>query len=532
LLGVLTRLPFVIPTPINWDAVQFALALDRFDLHDHQPHPPGYILYVLLGRAMRLFVLDPSLALSLLSVLFSALAAPLLYLLVLAILEDKWVAWCAAILLLASPLALYYGAVGLTYLPEMAASIAVALLAWRVHQTRVRLRLIDGRQTTATQPAASSQQSAARLALALGLTLGLAGGLRQTTLVVLLPLCVWALWGASRRIWTAFITALLATCLAWLVPLIAMSGGIEAYLRENARLVETASGQTSLFSAGLEGLFHNLAFIVLALTLGLGFGVVPLGLWAVRLLRFRLAAPLRLFVLLWVLPTLIFYALTHVGQYGYLLVILPPMLMLSALCARVLGERLASVSLRSGAVLALSICLAIALTSIAYFLLARGPVTAHSIWAHEARWQSLREALGNMDPERIVLIMQVDWESPFRLAGYLLPEYHSYAIGSASPGDEGPKGWLYSAFDGHSDYSLPHPQPETTLNLPPHTRRVVALDDETANMLSRSNGLTSESLPDGTRLHMLALPEGTIGALIAECGMRSTDCEIIAGGEE
>jgi hypothetical protein len=130
-----------------------------------------------------------------------------------------------------------------------------------------------------------------------------------------------------------------------------------------------------------------------------------------------------------------------------------------------------------------------------------------------------------MDPESTVLIMQVDWESPFRLAGYLLPQYHSYATGSANPDDEGPKGWLYSAFDGRSDYSLPHPEPQLALTLPSNTRRVIALDDETANMLGRSNMLTSETLPDGTRLRMLEASQGTIGTLVIQGG------EILAGGE-
>ena len=36
----------------NWDAVQFALALREFDVAKHQPHPPGYLLYVALGRLL------------------------------------------------------------------------------------------------------------------------------------------------------------------------------------------------------------------------------------------------------------------------------------------------------------------------------------------------------------------------------------------------------------------------------------------------------------------------------------------------
>ena len=33
----------------NWDAVQFALALREYATVEHQPHPPGYILYVALA---------------------------------------------------------------------------------------------------------------------------------------------------------------------------------------------------------------------------------------------------------------------------------------------------------------------------------------------------------------------------------------------------------------------------------------------------------------------------------------------------
>src|SRR5947209_19258740 len=78
-LAALPRLLLVRDIPINWDAVQFELALSRFDLAAHQPHPPGYILYVLAGRALNLLVGEPGLAISLLSVLAASVAAPLLY---------------------------------------------------------------------------------------------------------------------------------------------------------------------------------------------------------------------------------------------------------------------------------------------------------------------------------------------------------------------------------------------------------------------------------------------------------------------
>ena len=46
----------------NWDAVQFALALNEYDVVKHQPHPPGYILYVALGRLVNHWLADPTAA--------------------------------------------------------------------------------------------------------------------------------------------------------------------------------------------------------------------------------------------------------------------------------------------------------------------------------------------------------------------------------------------------------------------------------------------------------------------------------------
>ena len=55
---VLSRLPYRARMLHNWDAVQFALALHEYDVVKHQPHPPGYILYVALGRVVHAWIGD------------------------------------------------------------------------------------------------------------------------------------------------------------------------------------------------------------------------------------------------------------------------------------------------------------------------------------------------------------------------------------------------------------------------------------------------------------------------------------------
>ena len=45
---------FLTRTPAldEWDSVQFALGVGDFDLWKHQPHPPGYPLYIAAGWVM------------------------------------------------------------------------------------------------------------------------------------------------------------------------------------------------------------------------------------------------------------------------------------------------------------------------------------------------------------------------------------------------------------------------------------------------------------------------------------------------
>jgi hypothetical protein len=106
----------------------------------------------------------------------------------------------------------------------------------------------------------------------------------------------------------------------------------------------------------------------------------------------------------------------------------------------------------------------------------------------------------------------MEWDGPFRHAGYLLPEYHTYAYRDEKV-TKGERGWLYSAYGGVSLYALPRPVPQDYLALPQGTRVVVALDEATGEMLSGENGLRRVSLSDGSALYMLDSSPGTITGL-------------------
>src|SRR4051812_21631871 len=56
----------------DFDSVSFALALDHFDISLQQPHPPGFPVYVAMGRVVRGILGDPRAALTLVSAISGA----------------------------------------------------------------------------------------------------------------------------------------------------------------------------------------------------------------------------------------------------------------------------------------------------------------------------------------------------------------------------------------------------------------------------------------------------------------------------
>jgi hypothetical protein len=304
IVTLLSRWPYRARMLYNWDAVQFALALHEFDIAKHQPHPPGYLLYVALGRLLNASLGDPTLAYVALAMLFSAGTTFVLYWLARR-LFDRATALIAASLLAVSPLFWFYGSVGLTYAGEAFAASVVAWFAYGALTGHVS-SLYWG-------------------ALALGLT----GGMRQSVLLLLLPLWLGsALLGIRSRRRVAIAGAiLLATVLAWLLPMVWLTGGPAAYVGASTQLYGSVLLPTSVLGGSLEITLAQARYLLESTLVGLG----PLGLVALALpayaRRMGWSRP-EWFLLGWIVPPIIFYMLIHFGQAGYVLTFLPALVIL------------------------------------------------------------------------------------------------------------------------------------------------------------------------------------------------------------
>lgn len=320
-LGLATAIAFVLHlavaghTPAEWDVANYLLALERFDLHQHRPHPPGYPLYVLLGRALAAVIGDGHRALLVLAALGAALAVPCTWLLARCHLPAN-AAWWTALLACFAPLAWFYGATGLPGIFELP---AVPLVLWLLHRS------------------ANGNPRAFVLA---SLVLGLAGGLRPNLLPFLLP--VWGLGAVARPLgWRRRLlgaAVLLATIAAWLVPMIADAGGLGPFREASAYLDETLQKESFVRSGAWTALVGNLLRAGSSLTLALGpAGVLGL-LLLPRLGRATRSASCTPLVVA-VVPALLFFTLGFFHKKAYAFVVTAPLLVLAVAALQTLGRR-------------------------------------------------------------------------------------------------------------------------------------------------------------------------------------------------
>ena len=112
------RVIFLSPFLEDWDSVQFALGMHHFSLSLHQPHPPGYPIYVFLGSFINLILQNDNLSLSLLSAILGSFMAIPFYL-ILQKITGKITAIFGTVVLLVIPIQWALSEVSLSNIPGM-----------------------------------------------------------------------------------------------------------------------------------------------------------------------------------------------------------------------------------------------------------------------------------------------------------------------------------------------------------------------------------------------------------------------------
>jgi hypothetical protein len=451
LLSLLLRLPFRSQTLHNWDSVNFALGLLDFNVVKHRPHPPGYILYIELGKVLNSILGDPNISLVWISIVAGVLAVIFTYAFAYRRF-DSTDALFSALLVLTNPLLWLYDELALTYSLEAFFSITIAYACWRV---------ING--------------SVAWI-YAGAVLLGLAGGFRQTTLLIMLPLALYAAWKSPWKHRLLSGVLLLLICLAWGLPLIERTGGLVAYLLASRQLSSVVEPQP--VTVILHALFYG-GHIPLLFAIGLWLGLYALPDGLIRSWE-------KTFLLLWVLPGLAMVSLRHIGQSGYILFTLPPLIIYAPVIMRAafralearwpVRENQKQISLNAKVA---SLIIVILLINISAFLV--GGLSL--IQLQDNRWKQANVIANQYPPESTIVTASLEWDAGFRHAEYYFPGHHVFGFASARLSrpanlnlpEEMILGWLYQSYQLQDNYDL-NPDthlPELVLEFPHGTTGIL-----------------------------------------------------------
>ncbi|HXG88314.1 MAG TPA: DUF2723 domain-containing protein [Vicinamibacterales bacterium] len=342
----LAHVPYLVSSLEDIDSVNFALGVRDFDVAEHRPHPPGYPIYIALGKAgvpmVRAVsgVASPATiearTLSVIALIGAMVVILVLYRVLTCLrraddefIRPPWstldpIALAATALTIACPLFWYLGVRPMSDVPGLAAALAaqaaLALAWWR------QQRDADGDRRLAPERIGAS----GRMIVLGALLAGLAIGFRSQNAFLTVPLLFGVLVDRiGRGVAGAMIGGAVAFSvgvLAWAVPLVVASGGWTAYLG-------ALGSQAGEDFAGAEMLYLNpaprLAAFALMRTLifpwdSIALGSVVIALAAVGVValftrdRRALAA-----VGLLTIPYLIFHLLfqdTHFVRYALPLV--------------------------------------------------------------------------------------------------------------------------------------------------------------------------------------------------------------------
>jgi hypothetical protein len=210
-LGFLAlHLPYLAPSLEDVDSINFALGIRDFDVAEHQPHPPGYPLFILTAKIAAAVAGSEVRALSGLGVLAGALAAFVLIGMLRALDRGEAgqpVAIGGALLALTAPLMWITASRPLSDVPGLAVAL---LVQWMI------LRASTARQMLVAATAA-----------------GFAAGVRSQIVWLTVPLILWKV-GLDLKLRRArpastFAAGYLSGVVLWAVPLLALSGGPRAY---------------------------------------------------------------------------------------------------------------------------------------------------------------------------------------------------------------------------------------------------------------------------------------------------------------
>lgn len=335
----------------HWDSIQFALALEKFDLIKHEPHPPGYIIYVFFAKIINSFIDNPNLALIIVGIVFSILGL----ILIVKLTKDIFggiSGYIAGVLYIVNPAIWFHGLVAEVYIVEAVTVLLVLYLAYKCLNNKNIRNLIF-----------------------LGIFLGLLGGVRQVAEVLILPVAIYVVFFTKGFTWKSgkiFLISLVVANLVWLIPLVYLAGGVSSYINALTTIVSVTIWQSyAVLKVNL--LIENLSLFWQTLKSALSIQIPILILAALPFIakesrgRYKIVKENMWFFIVAIVPGFLILPAFIITNPGYTLYLIPIFLILSAAAIAFIREVAKNWNQKFGEVIFWLIIIVVSATSIFSF---------------------------------------------------------------------------------------------------------------------------------------------------------------------
>jgi hypothetical protein len=303
----------------SYDAGNFLLATQSYSIQNDRPHVPGYYLYVVILKDVNLIINDNYYSMLFLSVLLTSLAGIFIFLLLKKYFVH-YISFLLTLIIIFNPYVWYF-------------SLSTEIYSFDIFFSA--LIFYTGIQRNGIY--------------FLPLLIALGAGVRQSSALLLLPLCFYLFYLKLKNKdidWILLVVSIVPAVLAfllWFIPMTNSTGGIAQYIE----LMKSRNNlRQSIFSIGLSGFVKNMVVIA-----SYGFYVIiPAIVSFIIILIYKLSKKKKgssisdntqsfatyshfsitfIELCFWLIPPILFYLIIHNAK-GYLLLIFPIIIIVPA----------------------------------------------------------------------------------------------------------------------------------------------------------------------------------------------------------
>lgn len=289
LTALFSRLPLIEKFQSHWDGPDYSIAVLRYSLAQHTPTPPGYPLYIAMGKFFHIFFYDPHKSMLFVSVFGSVIGGVALFLVGKKLYSRTVGIVAASIFLTGSPFYFF----SLTPYAYGLIPVMTIILGFVVYKIFLKNK---------------------QYGLFLGIVTGIYFGLRPQEMLQVGLLPVLGFLYLNRRQKINFLATFISITLLWFLPLVHASGGINNYLSLN---LSAAKNGILLYST----LIHNLGLMTKGFLLSFGISSFFLLYYPIQIIKNKKIAnkdiKTTLFYLIWIVPSILFNVFLRTDHAGY-----------------------------------------------------------------------------------------------------------------------------------------------------------------------------------------------------------------------